>query len=334
MKLSKVLSILLLCVLVIGFAASCNDTKMVSSVPTIEQQEIQYGNSPPSNSYDVGRVVELDGYIYYAEGDLSKVKLDGTERTVHRKEWSSIYYLNVYKDWIYCVLTFEYNPEKDGIYRLSKDLSQCELIESGRDLGCLLIYGDDMYYLSESGALCRCKVDGSETTVILEQAGRFQPYGDWIYLVIRENDPQRPLARPKLYRVKNDGTGFELFLDTEMSSFYIYENKVLYNDFLDSNRLYRMDLDTKEKEKIVDDNVNSFFYKDNNIYYRNLDDMYACNLENGSTVKISKTLAWQEAIVGDYLYFQTSARYFDLDRICIKDGVIGEQTKFIERDDN
>ena len=82
-----------------------------------------------------------------------KIKLDGTKKTKHRKEWSSIYHLNAYKDWIYCVLTFEYNPEKDGIYRLSKDLSQCKLIKSGRDLGCLLIYGDDIYYLSESGAL-------------------------------------------------------------------------------------------------------------------------------------------------------------------------------------
>ncbi|MBQ7799854.1 MAG: DUF5050 domain-containing protein [Oscillospiraceae bacterium] len=314
MKLRKLLSVIL-CVFVLGFASSCN----------VEEQEKQYGNLPTSNDRSVGRAVELDGYLYYGEQYLSKVKLDGSERTRYQKDWSSIYWLNAYKDWIYCTLTFESNPEKDGIYRISKDLSKCELIKSG-DMSSMLIYGDDIYYIF-NGSLCRCKVDGSEAAVILDKTGNFQPYGDWIYLTIR--DPERPLAYPKLYKVKSDGTGFELFLDAEMLGFYICDNKVFYSDSLDSNNLYRMDLDTKDKEKLIDDNVNSFFYKDNNIYYRNSDDLYAYSLENGTSVKISQTFVWQELIAGDYLYFQTSVQAPTVDRICIKDGVIGEQTVFM-----
>ena len=314
MKLRKLLSIIL-CIFVTGFASSCN----------VEKKENQYGALPSNIAYNYGRAVELDGYLYYAEGFLSKVKLDGSERARYKKDWSSIYCLNAYKDWIFCTLTFESNPEKNGIYRLSKDLSECELIKSG-DISSVLIYGDDIYYIF-NGSLCRCKVDGSETTVILDKTGNFQPYGDWIYLTIR--DPERPLAYPKLYRVKNDGTGFELFLDAEMLGFFIYDNKVFYSDSLDSNRLYRMDLNTKDKEKLIDDNVNSFFYKDNNIYYRNSEDLYAYSLENGTSVKISQTYVDAEAMVGDYLYFLTSGSSPSLDRICIKDGVVGEQTVFM-----
>ena len=314
MKLRKLLSVIL-CVFVLGFASSCN----------VEEQEKQYGTFPTNISYNYGRAVEVDGYLYYAEGFLSKVKLDGTEKVRYKKDWSSIYCLNTYNDWIYCNLTFESNPEKDGIYKISKDLSKCELIKSG-DISSILIYGDDIYYIF-NGSLCRCKVDGSEAAVILDKVGNFQPYGDWIYLTIR--DPEKPLAYPKLYRVKNDGTGFELFLDAEIISFYIYDNKVLYNDSLDGNRLYRMDLDAKNKEKLIDDNVNSFFYKDNNIFYRNSEDLYAYSLENGTSVKISQTYVDVEAMVGDYLYFLTSGSSPSLDRICIKDGVIGEQTVFM-----
>jgi hypothetical protein len=63
--------------------------------------------------------------------------------------------------------------------------------------------------------------------------------------------------------------------------------------------------------------------------------MYAFNMQEKTTLKISNTFVYQEAIAGDYLYFQPDpAAALTVARICIKDGVIGEQTVFLDAERN
>lgn len=142
----------------------------------------------------------VDGWIYFYDTDLVssddkiyKMRADGSNkqeifdgRTDH---------MIVDGDWIY----FQNHNDNKRLYKMKTDGTEVQLVLDA-SVHYLLVNDGWIYYIS--GGVQKMRIDGSENQLLSEESGdELQLQGDWIYFKKSDN----------IYRVKIDGTDFQLF---------------------------------------------------------------------------------------------------------------------------
>lgn len=262
-------------------------------------QDIRPGNSN-SNLEDVARVCQSGQWIYYSNplgnGELCKVKVDGTERT--RLGSEPVYYIAVLKDWVYYI-----NSDDWHIYRIKTDGSQKTRLTVD-NVAEMNVYGDWIVYTkyvdngSSANALYMMKTDGSSGQLLTSDYGQnINILGDWVYYT-NVNDNY------SCYKIKLDGGNRTRVINTPISSMVVYNNYIYYLKDADM-KIYRTDLSGNSSISVGTDECHEFNISDGWIFYTTKDNMslYKMKLDGTSRSELDNGASEFINVCGNYIYY-------------------------------
>ncbi|AWI06505.1 DUF5050 domain-containing protein [Clostridium drakei] len=182
-----------------------------------------------------------DGWLYYANLDdgskIYKMRTDGSDKKLLCND-SAENYMNIIGNWIYYC-----DNENNNLYRIKLDGSEKQKLNNSKSRN-INIVGNYIYYSSiddnDNGLLCKMKLDGSENRTLsdVDCSTAIEVQGDYIYCSGFNSNG--------IYKVKNDGTGYEkISEDKYVISLYVLGDWVYHVDLMSGNmtsKLYRMKL--------------------------------------------------------------------------------------------
>lgn len=243
----------------------------------------------------------VDDWIYYygytdswdAQG-IYKMRTDGTDRTkLNVGDSNNINDMSIVDDWIYYT-AFEYNHDERGyeyssstysVYKMKKDGSDIQLIDSGSDgYGNLIVTNDWIYYISGkfnqnnnsySSEIFKMKTDGSAKQSILSgisgHIGIINITDDWIYYTEIDYPSSDNHA---LYKIRTDGLEKQLIYNNEymmndinIVGDWIYYTKGNLEFKYDDSGLYKMRIDGSKKQLLAKGFMSSVNVVGDWVYY-------------------------------------------------------------------
>ncbi|WMJ81137.1 DUF5050 domain-containing protein [Clostridium sp. MB40-C1] len=211
------------------------------------------------NCYD--KIQIYGEWIYYISsfnGDMHKVKLDGTSDT--NLSISGVRSFAVVKDWIY--YTDGMYSALGGIYKMKLDGT--EFTKLSEDAGEeIAIFDDWVYYMnSKDWRLCRVKADGTSKECLEEVATHALSVNkNGIYYLVRH------AVGSSLHKMNHDGTNSKWILNGIVGRYVIYDKFIYYVD-ANNNCIYKMNLDGSGSVKLSDTKANDIIgVSSDSIYY-------------------------------------------------------------------
>ncbi|MDD2481414.1 MAG: DUF5050 domain-containing protein [Lutispora sp.] len=206
----------------------------------------------------------FDGWIYYTDSvdvsNLCKMKTDGSGQVKISDDIIRSFVIS--GDWIFYTTKksmLEINELKKeskdfsemggALYRVKTDGSEkMKLADVDFEFGGLKVLGEWVYY-SDIGNLLKIRTDGTEQTLVAEDAGIEYVSGDWLYYLIKSPEKQG-LEKITIYRIKADGT--EKSVTATLSGVYGYYFDSDWFYYTPGKGLSRIKLDGTGKEKLND----------------------------------------------------------------------------------
>ena len=319
------ISLLLLLVLFLG----CGESNSSQDEPQIETQseekapETHYTENQieMSNYMNEGSVLVADGWVYTVGydtsvecGTLTKMRTDGSEKTVLSKKGSPSY-ITIQGEYIYVVLT---SDDSRDLYRLRLGgEDQAKLIKNVR---FFRILDDYMYYCTvesddnnKTVAFYRADLEGKNKELVLDKE-IYNPYllGDELYY---QDDADKETVHKYCLSTKED----ERVTDTYTYSYVLNDdcmycvendNSILDEDYVGS--LVKIDLQTREKTVLYDGvsiDINSLAALDDELYFINAND--ECRIYRIDKSGDNINLISQDDYCGNILVFDNQIAYGD-----------------------
>ena len=291
-------------------------------------EDVKHGNTS-SNLINGGVYCERGGWIYYnnwlGNGELCKVKTDGTERTkVSNKSAHSI---SVVKGCLYYI-----NPYVKTINRMNTDGSNDCLISSDSST-YMTVYGDNIVYRNDTErAMYIMKVDGSGKKLVTRDCpGDITISGQWIYY-INYSDNSKP------YKIQSDGTRSTKLSNISVDSLHFYDDKLYYISSNDHN-IYVMNAYGSETSRICDNSVGEINISNGSIYYTSINENYALykiDIDGKGKQKISDDKCETIHTCGNYIIYEntTDALSYSISKNKLEKNIFGFEVYVDDVNDN
>ncbi|MDP5273712.1 DUF5050 domain-containing protein [Chengkuizengella axinellae] len=246
-------------------------------------------------------------WIYYVnstqEFRLYKMKNDGSSKLIVSKD--SVKNVKIFEDWIYYL-------NESNIYKMNTDGMEHDLV-SNEYIQFFQISEDWIYYRTEGvgGNLWRMKLDGTNKDQI--SISGYDPdfieiWDGWVFY-------SSNFLNKALYILDNEKKKVS---DQDVSSLIVYNNWIYYIDN-DDYKLYRMDFNGEKIENVVDSIVTYYLIYNDKIFYRNASDenkLYESGLSGENNIKVLDQRFLKFELHGNQLYFiedSQQQRLFQLD---------------------
>jgi len=256
----------------------------------------QYGNLA-GNISNFAQFAYADGWIYAARGNLYKLRLDGTERTLLYNGWPES--VHVVGDWVY----FSHNSPV-GISKIRTDGTDFTRISTESPV-FLNVVGDWMYFQYTAAdsqgrqftGIAKMRTDGTERTSLAEgRANSINVVDDWIFWSSGQG----------VYRMRTDGTERMQLLDAFVNTSIVSGGWLYYSDPM--RNLFRIRVDGTENTLLGEAGAiftvagdRLFFIGDNGYVYRmDIEIMETTRIRNVQTNNIQNL-----HILEDWLFFRT-----------------------------
>ncbi len=203
----------------------------------------------------------IGNWIYYVNSDddnrIYKIRTDGSGREKVNDEES--WFLKVVGDWIYYY--------SEGVYKIRTDGTERTHLISER-AGSLNVFGDWIYFVNIDREICRIRTDGSGFEIIenAHRASRLNVVDEWIYHIWSYD------AGSYIYRVRNDGSGYEQVTGNEAIDLNIDGNWIYYTNLEDDLKIYKLQIEGDKHRKVNEDNSWNINLVDDWIFYENRND--------------------------------------------------------------
>lgn len=289
----KIISLVAIIVMVASFIFGCSTSNNSPTTP-------EMGNSS-GNIHNMGIAAKQGDWVYFNSGEaLYKEKSDGSERTLILNAHTTS--INVANDWIYYV---DVNDGGKILKSKTDGTGSTILNEPTAEFGSALnihVVGEWIYFLtgfnevSDFPILNKMKTDGTEKTVIGNNAWSINVVGDWIYYTDTSDGW-------KVYKMKTDGTGITELSKESAKDMNVYEEWIYYVDNRDY-KIYKMKIDGTGVVKLSDDRASTLNVSDGWIFYTtdNEEILYKMKLDGTGKIKIDDTSLFPN-IVGDWIYY-------------------------------
>jgi hypothetical protein len=204
-----------------------------------------FDNSLPFNTGLVNDIFVVGDWIYYLNlTSLMRMRTDGTDTT--KLTDKNVTAFNVVGDWIYF---FEFGQDKYLINKIRTNGSEeTLLLDYNHKVFNLLVIGDWMYYTKlGSDNMYKLRTDGSEEIAIKNSEwdsdrwhGGINNSDELIYF------SYGGITNRRVYTMNTDGSNLNMFSDTTIRTFAIFDDWFYYFD--DSNNLIRIRTDGTERQ--------------------------------------------------------------------------------------
>jgi hypothetical protein len=229
----------------------------------------QRGNSP-SNIINGGTIAELDGWIYYRDGQsghLFNIHHNGGGRA--EIVGDSVWYINIIGDWIYYVNASDGNR----IYKIRHDgTERTRLSDNGG--AYLNVIGSVIYYAgyyNSDGGIFKMNTDGSGFVQISDdKAFNLNVIDDWIYYTAETEETytfiwdsswtdieDEVLHVTNIFKMRTDGTERTLLSEDNVRRAIAHDGWIYYDISYftiftaeNDHRLYRIRTDGTDKEVV------------------------------------------------------------------------------------
>ncbi|MFW2502751.1 hypothetical protein CCS79_09185 [Clostridium diolis] len=247
-----------------------NDSSNVESKDKNVSDETEVSNRKP---------IIKDGNYLYESGKLSKVNIDGTNKTYFEQSYGSI--IGVSDGWVYYVDETTEHPVSKGIYKI-KDNEKVKLTSEDYIVDAVLYKGSIYYAL------------GPEMV---------------------ENN----VVKGGLYKVDIDGTNKVQLSDQLVENINIYKDCIYYsgsssvttdNTITSENSgIFKMNTDGSNRIKISDRLASFLKLSGENIYFSNRDDggkLYKISINGTDEKKLNDDISWDIQVDGNWVYYSNN----------------------------
>lgn len=219
-----------------------------------------------------------DGNWLYESGNLSKVNLDGTNKTYIGQAYGSI--IGVADSWIYYVDGDIGSPGNGGIWKV-KDDKAIRLTNDDYIIDAVFYKGSIYYALGpklvennmEKSGLYKIDIDGKNKVQLSgQQVDDINIYKDCIYYsgvssvtidnTISDEDPG-------MFKMNTDGTNRIKIYDKPVSFLKLSGENIYFSNGADKGKLYRISIDGTNEKKLNDDISWDIQVNGNWVYYSN-----------------------------------------------------------------
>lgn len=286
--------------IVFGGAGAVSENAVMQAQQILNGPGYPIGNTR-GNILNGGLAAVWGEWIYYTDdqenGDLYKIKLDGTQKTKLSQDTPS--YINVSEDWVY------YSNNMDGkLYKIKTDGSQRTKLS---DDTCRMttLSGDWIYYVnaSDSNSIWKVSTDGKQIIKLSgDYAWSLNVVGDTIYYVNADENN-------RIYKMNDDGSGKSRINDSVSASMMlVFDDTIFYADYSSSSsfNIYKMKTDGTGNMKIVDDLCINFNFDGEWIYYTNGKDnysLYKIRPDGTGKLKFNNNHSTSINLVSDWVYY-------------------------------
>ncbi|MDF2883881.1 MAG: serine/threonine protein kinase [Clostridiaceae bacterium] len=267
---------------------------------SVTLQPISQIGTSSANAANGGLFAKEGDWIYFSNSSdnnsLYKMKTDGSGiKKISNLQCKNI---NAINGWVYFT-----SPGKDGsnIYKIRDNGTGLKQLSSDiRGDSSLYVVGQWMYYSGENFKLSKMRIDGGKSIELNNTQGTsIIVDGDWIYYSMLGHDMNKiktdGTAMSKLdhgmpgfinvengwiyytngsdndiiYKVKTDGTGFQLIgYEPVTMGMAVQNGWVYYINMRDNRNIYKTKTDGSERKKLTSDGgIDNISIIDNYIYY-------------------------------------------------------------------
>ncbi|OOM71462.1 DUF5050 domain-containing protein [Clostridium sp. BL-8] len=206
-----------------------------------------------------------DGDWLYESGKLSKVNLDGTNKTYIGQAYGDI--IGVADDWVYYVDTTIGYPGSEGIYKI-KDNEKIKLTNDDYIMDAVLYKGSIYYALGPKaydnnvikGGLYKVDIDGKNKIQLTDQiVDNINIYKDFIYYI----------GNQQIFKMSTDGINRIKICDHYARFLKLSEDNIYFSNGDDKDKLYKISIYGTDEKKLNDDISWDIQVSGNWIYYSN-----------------------------------------------------------------
>jgi hypothetical protein len=207
-----------------------------------------------------------DGNYLYESGKLSKVNINGTNKTYIGQVYGSI--IGVADGWVYYVDgDIGYPGSSGGIYKI-KDNEKIKLTNEDYIIDAVLYKGSIYYALGPKaydnnvikGGLYKVDIDGRNKVQLSDQVvENINIYKDFIYYS----------GNQQIFKMNTDGTNRTKICNHYVKSLKVSGDNVYFSNFDDNYKLYKISIDGTNEKKLNDDISWDIQVSGNWIYYSN-----------------------------------------------------------------
>lgn len=219
-----------------------------------------------------------DGNYLYESGDISKVSLNGTNKTCIGQSYGDI--IGVADGWIYYVDGHIGYPSSRGIYKI-KDNEKIKLTSDDYIVDAVIYKGSIYYSLGPEvgennvvkGGLYKVDIDGKNKVQLSDQlVENINIYKDCIYysgISDVTTDNTSSTDNPGIFKMNTDGTNRTKIYDHYASFLKLSDDNIYFSSFDYDYKLYKISLDGTNEKKLNDDISWDIQVDGNWIYYSN-----------------------------------------------------------------
>ena len=206
-----------------------------------------------------------DGNWLYESGKLSKVNLDGTNKTYIGQAYGDI--IGVADGWVYYVDTTIGHPGSEGIYKI-KDNEKIKLTNDDYIMDAVLYKGSIYYALGPKaydnnvikGGLYKVDIDGKNKIQLSDQmVENINIYKDFIYYS----------GNQQIFKMSTDGINRTKICDNYVQFLKLSGDNIYFSNGDDKDKLYKISIDGTNEKKLNDDISWDIQVSGNWIYYNN-----------------------------------------------------------------
>ncbi|WP_051560514.1 DUF5050 domain-containing protein [Clostridium beijerinckii] len=249
--------------------SSQNDSSNVESKDKNVSYETEVSNRKP---------IIKDGNYLYESGNLSKVNIDGTNKTYFEQAYGSI--IGVSDGWVYYVDGNTEHHGSKGIYKI-KDNEKVKLTSEDYIVDAVFYKGSIYYALGPEmvennvvkGGLYKVDIDGKNKVQLSDQlVENINIYKDCIYYsgtssVTTDNTVSN--ENSGIFKMNTDGTSRTKISDHYASFLKLSGNNIYFSSFDYNYKLYKISIDGTNERKLNDDISWDIQVDGNWVYYSN-----------------------------------------------------------------
>ncbi|HHU07916.1 MAG TPA: DUF5050 domain-containing protein [Clostridiaceae bacterium] len=311
--------------------AKIEEPETPSKAPTPALPPMQGMGNHPLNLLNEGYAAFSDGAIYYTDrqngGNIWRSDSDGgNAQMLLEGRFKS---LNVSGGRLFFV------ADQEAICVMPLDGTQPQIVkECWMPSLCVL---DEWLYYTDSDAIYRMRVDGTEDTLLAKDAGmgqemciNWQIHDGWLYYLRKvEGEGER-----NIFRITFDGSEISRVSDAKVQQFFISGDHIYYVDREKAPYgIQKMALDGTGHQEIYDRSVVLHTVANDWIYIQSKprgdtgNDLYRIQPDGSGLEKVTDGYCFTLSVAGDWVYFTTNDEQFRVSRMRLN----GSERDFVNK---